>query len=115
MIVELVLFKSSPGLNRAEILSDAKHTLPRWRANKELLRKHYLLDEDGGEGGGLYIWPSQDAAEKAHDAEWRADVEKRTGEPPVIRYFDLLMLLDNENGVVTEWREPDRPALVAAE
>jgi hypothetical protein len=115
MIVEFVLFKSPTGMNRAEILEDAKRTIPRWRANKELLRKHYLLDEAGSEGGGLYIWPSREAAEKAHDAEWRAGVEKRTGEPPVIRYFDLLMLLDNENGVVTEWREPNRPALVAAE
>ena len=36
-------------------------------------------------------------------AEWRAGVEKRTGSPPTIRYFDLLMILDNENGKVTEF------------
>ena len=115
MIVELVLFKSPPGMDRSEILEDAKHTIPRWQANKELLRKHYLLDEDGGEGGGLYIWPSREAAEKAHDAEWQAGVEKRTGAKPRIRYFDLLMLLDNERRTVTECSEPDRPTLVAAE
>jgi hypothetical protein len=115
MIVELVLFKSRPGMDRAEILEDAKHTIPRWRANKELLRKHYLLDENGGEGGGLYIWPSREAAEKAHDAEWQAAVEKRTGAKPTFRYFDLLMLLDNEKGSVTEWPEPNRPVMVAAE
>jgi hypothetical protein len=115
MIVELVLFKSPPGMTRDEILEDAKHTIPRWRANRELVRKHYLLDETGGEGCGLYIWPSREAAEKAHDAEWRAGVQKRTGGQPVIRYFDVLMLLDNERGTVTEWPEPDRPQLVAAE
>ena len=102
-------------MDRAAILEDAKHTIPRWRANRELLRKHYLLDEAAGEGCGLYIWPSREAAEKAHDAEWRAGVEKRTGSKPTIRYFDLLMLLDNENGTVTEWTEADRPKLVAAE
>jgi len=32
-------------------------------------------------------------------------VKKRTGSEPVIRYFDLLMVLDNENGSVTEWTE----------
>jgi hypothetical protein len=114
MIVELVLFRSPPDMDRAQVLEDAKHTIPRWRANKELVRKHYLLDDDGW-GGGLYIWPSRAAAEKAHDAEWHAGVEKRTGAKPVIRYFDLLMLLDNEKGTVTEWPEPDRPMLVAAE
>jgi hypothetical protein len=104
VIIELVLFKSPPGMSRAEILEDAKTTTPRWRANRELLRKHYLLSEDG-EGGGVYIWPSKEAAQKAHDAEWRAGVEKRTGSQPVIRYFDLLMLVDNEKGTVTEWTD----------
>jgi hypothetical protein len=115
MIVELVLFKSPPEKPRAEILEEARATLPRWRANKELLRKHYLLDENGGAGGGLYIWQSREAAEKAHDAEWQAGVEKRTGSKPSFQYFDLLMLLDNENGSVTEWPEPNRPVMVAAE
>lgn len=114
MIVELVLFKSPPEKLRAEILEEARATLPRWRANKELLRKHYLVGNDGF-GGGLYIWPSREAAEKAHDAEWQAGVEKRTGSKPSFQYFDLLMLLDNENGSVTEWPEPNRPVMVAAE
>lgn len=105
MILELVLFKSPQGKSRAEILEDAKHTLPRWQANAELLRKHYLLSEDGLEGGGVYLWPSREAAEKGHDAEWRAGVVKRTGAEPVIRYFDLLMLLDNGAKTVTEFPE----------
>lgn len=103
MILELVLFKSPQNKSRGEILEDAKHTLARWRANPELLRKHYLLSDDGLEGGGVYIWPSREAAEKGHDAEWRAGVEKRTGSQPVIRYFDLLMLLDNTQNSVTEF------------
>lgn len=103
MILELVLFKSPQGKSRAEILEDAKHTIPRWQGNANLFRKHYLLSEDGLEGGGAYIWPSREAAEQGHDAEWRAGVEQRTGAQPVIRYFDLLMLLDNEKKSVTEF------------
>jgi len=114
MIVELVLFRSPPSMDREAVLQDAKQTLPRWRANKELVRKHYLLSDDGW-GGGLYIWPSRAAAEKAHNAEWQAGVVQRTGAKPVMRYFDLLMLLDNEKGTVTEWPAPDAPARIAAE
>lgn len=114
MIIELVLFKSPAGMSRAEILEDAKATIPRWRANRELVRKHYLLSEDG-EGGGVYVWPSKEAAQRAHDAEWRAGVEKRTGAQPVIRYFDLLMLVDNEKGAVTEWTEGGAARPVEAE
>jgi len=114
MIVELVLFKTPPGMDRDAVLADAKTTVPRWRANKELLRKHYLLGDDGY-GGGVYIWPSREAAERGHDAAWRAGVEKRTGAAPIIRYFDLLMVVDNEKREVTEWPAPNAPAQIAAE
>jgi hypothetical protein len=102
MIVEYVLFKSPPGKNREEILADAKLTVPKWRANKELVRKHYI-ESDDGYGGAFYIWPSREAAERGHDAAWRAGVEQRTGSTPTIRYFDLLMIVDNEAGKVTEY------------
>ena len=114
MIVELVLFKSPPGMSRDEILADAKTTVPRWRANRELVRKHYLLGDDGY-GGGVYLWPSRAAAQRGHDAAWQAGVERRTGSKPMIKYFDLLMIVDNEQGTVTEWPGPDSPAQVAAE
>jgi hypothetical protein len=100
-------------LTRDDILEGARHTVPKWRANKELIRKHYMESEDGY-GGAFYIWPSKEAAQRGHDAEWRTGVEKRTGSPPTIRYFDLLMILDNETGKVTEF-PPGAPAAEAAE
>lgn len=105
MIVELVTFPAPPGAGWDDILSDARHVVPKWRANPQLMRKHFLLSDDGHECAGLYIWPSREAAEAAHDAAWRASVEKRTGALPTIRYFQLQMLLDNEAGTVTEWSQ----------
>ena len=98
MIVEYVLFKSPPGKSREDILADAKLTVPKWRANKDLVRKHYI---------------EREAAERGHDAAWRAGVEQRTGSTPVIRYFDLLMVVDNEAGKVTEY-PADAEALASA-
>ena len=103
MIVELVTFRATPGADWDAILAEARETIPRWRANTQLVRKYYLLSEDGAECAGLYIWPTRAAAEAAHDAAWRAAVAQRTGAPPAIRYFALQMLLDNEAGTVTEW------------
>lgn len=103
MIVELVTFSAPAGADWDTILADARVTIPRWRADPQLVRKHYLLSEDGHECAGLYLWPTRAAAQTAHDAAWRAGVERRTGSAPVIRYFELQMLLDNEAGTVTEW------------
>lgn len=105
MILELVTFKSPDGWDRECILDDAKHTIPKWSSNRELLRKHFLsgIGEAEGTGAGVYVWPSVEAAKKAHDQDWREGVKKRTGGYPTIRYFDLFLLIDNEQGRVIEW------------
>ena len=114
MIVELVTFKAPPGASWDDILADARHVVPKWRANGDLVRKHFLLSDDGRECAGLYIWPTREAAEAAHDAAWRSGVEKRTGSVPTIRYFALQMLLDNEAGTVTEWSSSGAKSVRAA-
>src|SRR5262249_31985206 len=93
-----------PGMDRAAVLEDAKHTIPRWRANPDLLRKHYLLSEDGY-GGGVYIWPSKAAAQKGHDAAWRGRGRQRTGAAAGTPRLEPARVLDNENDSVTEWTE----------
>ena len=93
-------------------LDDSRTTIPRWRGNKELIRKHYIESEDGY-GGAFYIWPSKEAAKRGHNAEWYANIKARTGATPTIRYFDLLMIVDNEAGSVTEF--PPNVVVQAAE
>jgi hypothetical protein len=112
MIVEFVQFTYPPGMSREQILDDARTTIPRWRGNTELFRKHYLVGEDGM-GGAFYIWPSKEAAQRGHNAEWFANINARTGAVPTIRYFDLTMIVDNAAGTVTEF--PANGAAVAAE
>ncbi len=102
MILELVEFNSPKGWSRRQVAEEARNVIPKWRANKEMLRKYFLLSLDGTTGAGIYIWPSVEAAQKAHNEEWRQSVIKRTGGAPTIRYFDLFLLIDNEQGEVTE-------------
>jgi hypothetical protein len=105
MILELVEFNTPKGWTREQVAQDARHVIDKWRANPELLRKHFVLSLDGKTGAGVYIWASLQAAQKAHSEEWRQSVIKRTGAAPTIRYFDLFLLIDNEHGKVTEFPE----------
>ncbi len=102
MILELVEFNSPKSWSRKQVAEEARNVIPKWRTNKELLRKYFLLEFNGKTGAGIYIWPSVRAAQRAHNEEWRQSVIKRTGGAPSIRYFDLFLLIDNENGKVTE-------------
>ena len=112
MIVEHVQFTYPRGMTREQILEDARTTIPRWRGNKELIRKHYIVNEDDT-GGAFYIWPSKEAAQRGHNDEWFANIKVRTGATPTIRYYDLMMIVDNEAGTVTEF--PPNIAAEAAE
>ena len=105
MILELVEFNSPKGQTRAQVAEDARKVIPRWQGEKELLRKHFLLELNGKTGAGVYIWPSLAAAQRAHDEVWKQSIIKRTGAAPTIRYFDLFLLIDNEQGKVTEFPE----------
>ena len=105
MILELVEFNSPKGRSRAQVAEDARKVIPRWQGEKELLRKHFLLELNGKTGAGVYIWPSLAAAQRAHDEAWKQSIIKRTGAAPTIRYFDLFLLIDNERGKVTEFPE----------
>lgn len=105
MIVELVTFPTPQGWDRTRIVEDARQTIPKWSANRDLVRKHFLrgLGETEGTSAGIYIWPTIEAAQAAHDDKWRESVRARAGAYPTIRYFDLFLLIDNEAGDVTEW------------
>ena len=46
MIAEMVMFQLPAGMSRDDVLAAAYDTVPGWQANGDLLRKHYLLDED---------------------------------------------------------------------
>jgi hypothetical protein len=101
MIIEIVIQKL-PDMHDDELRDFARTTVARWQNNPELVRKYYGRTE-GGDGVGVYIWPSREAAQRGHDAAWCADVERRTGAPPVIQYFDLFMLVDNQNGRIADF------------
>ena len=105
MILELVEFNSPKGWTRAQVAEEARSVIPHWQANKELLRKHFLLELNGKTSAGVYVWPSLEAAQRAHDEAWKQSIIKRTGAAPTIRYFDLFLLIDNEHGEVSEFPE----------
>jgi hypothetical protein len=56
MILELVEFNSPDGWSRRQVAEEARNVVAKWRGNKELLRKHFLLELNGKTGAGrLYL------------------------------------------------------------
>lgn len=102
MIVELVIIKNREGITLEEEYSDARHGAEVWLAHPDLIAKHFI--RDGEVGGAVYFWPSKEAAQRAHDDRWKEGVLARTGgNPPEIRYFDLMMSCEPKIEKITEY------------
>ena len=102
MILEMVSFERPEGFSDADLMADARSTVARWRADPDLIRKHFARGEDGTIAG-VYLWPDRAAAERAHDADWVDRFRARTGRTPRFAYFDIFMLIDNAADSVEEF------------
>jgi len=96
MIAALVLFPTNQSLSADEALERFNTTAPNYRGRAELHAKAYLYAEDGSELGGFYLWESRADAEAQYSAAWRARAEDIYGVAPVIRYFDVPVLIEND-------------------
>jgi hypothetical protein len=101
MIAELVKFRIPAGTSRHDMLLAARETVPGWQRNPNLLRKHFLLDDEGY-SYGFYLWKSREAAQLAHGDEFKARIRERFGSEPTFTYLDVLLNMDNLTGEVVE-------------
>ncbi len=102
MITEYVLFGLPAGITRDEVVQGMRDVAPRWRAEKDLIRKTFVFDPAANQAGAFYLWKNRQAAERAHDQAWRQGVRARYGSDPVIRYFDTPVVVDNALGQTIE-------------
>ena len=102
MITTVVQFK----LPAPVALEKAKElylgTAAKYQTVEGLIRKYYLLSEDGCSGGGVYLWQSKAHAEKLFTPQWRQFIKERYGTEPVIAYFNSPVLVDNLTGEIIE-------------
>lgn len=100
MITTLVQFKLPQPLTRAQAREAFLGSAPKYRAVPGLIRKVYLLTEDGGTGGGVYFWNSRADAERLFDDEWRRFIRDKYDTEPTVTYFDSPVTVDNVAGEI---------------
>src|SRR5262245_12741467 len=82
-----------------------RRAAPDFLTPEGLIRKQFLLAEDGRSGGGVYLWESREAAERFYAAGFREMVAGRFGAEPSITYFETPVVADRRAGRV----EPAQP------
>jgi hypothetical protein len=95
MITAVVQFKLPQPISREKAREIFLSTAPRYLETVGLIRKYYVLSEDGATAGGVYLWKSRSDAERLYTKDWENFVRDKYGAPPSVMYFESPVLVDN--------------------
>ena len=95
MITTLVQFHLASPITLDAASRRFESSAPKYQNLPGLVRKYYVLSEDGRGAGGVYLWESRAAAENVYDGEWRERVTKLYGSAPAITWFETPVIGDN--------------------
>jgi hypothetical protein len=100
MIIAMTAFTLPKPITREEARAIFLSTAPKYQGVQGLLRKHYVLSEDGCTAGGMYLWHSKAEAEAMYTQAWRVFVREKYGTDPTVTYFDSPVVVDNVAGQI---------------
>ena len=100
MITAIVQIKLPQPMTRDKARAVFAETAPKYREVKGLIRKYYLLSEDGATAGGVYLWKSRQAAAQLYTDAWQAFIVHKYGTKPSVTYFDSPVIVDNPGGQI---------------
>ena len=70
-------------------------TAPKYQGVAGLIRKYYVLSQDGSTAGGIYLWNSRAEADALCTESWRTFVRDKYGTDPSVTYLDSPVVVDN--------------------
>lgn len=103
MITVIVQFKLPNSMSLDQSRQVFLSTAPKYKDLPGLIRKYYVLSEDGATAGGIYLWRSKQEAERFYTQEWKSFVRGKYGTDPQLTYFDSPVVVDNiSHEVITD-------------
>ncbi len=103
-MMAVVTYKLPEGTDRETAVQLFRDSIPRYMGTDGLLRKNVLYRD--GLGGGVYLWESLAAAEKAYNSEWTAYMTAKYDHPPQIEMYEMPITMDREYNTVYDEGAP---------
>jgi hypothetical protein len=88
MINALVQFKLPQPISVEKARDVFSGTAPNYQKIQGLIRKYYVLSEDGTTGGGVYLWHSRKEAERLYTDDWKQFIFDKYGALPSVIFFE---------------------------
>jgi len=87
----LVTIQIPAGIGKTRLVQEFQAAIPTYRAVPGLLRKYFILTDDG-RFGGIYLWKDRAAADQWFNAGWRERVRATYGTDATMEWFDTAIL-----------------------
>jgi hypothetical protein len=95
MITVFTTFQLPKPITPEEARSIFLSTAPKYQGVAGLIRKCYVLSQDGNTAGGVYLWNSRAEADAMYTESWRNFVRGKYGSDPSLTYFETPVVVDN--------------------
>lgn len=95
MITAVIQIQLPAALDRDKAREIFESTAPQYQQVPGLIRKYYLLSEDGTQVGGVYLWESREQALAQYSIEWRDFVKQKYGTWPSVQLYETPVVVDN--------------------
>ncbi|MBC7942670.1 MAG: hypothetical protein H7Z19_23440, partial [Chitinophagaceae bacterium] len=102
----LVTIATPTGTAKARLVQEFQAAIPTCRAVPGLLRKHFIITDDG-RFGGIYLWKDRAAADQWFNAAWKERVRTTYGTDATLEWFDTAILTPSK----TATNQPTVPGL----
>jgi hypothetical protein len=95
MITSITRFQLPPGVPAEAIKNSYREVAPKFKNPPGLLRKYFLISEDGKIGGGVYLWNSIEEARTFSEGVIRPMIREKFKLEASIEYFEVPVVVDN--------------------
>ena len=95
MTTAIIQFPLPPRASIDAVKSGFLEVAPFFQGPHGLLRKYFLLSDDGATGGGVYLWTSPQTARDFSEGTIRPMIKEKFHVEPSITYFETPVIVDN--------------------
>ena len=95
MITSITKFQLPKPVSQEEAKNIFLSTATKYRDLPGLVRKCYVIFDEGRAVGGIYLWNSRKDAEAVYTDDWKKFVKEKYGSEPEITYLDTPVVVDN--------------------
>ena len=95
MITVIATYQLPKPITRDEARRIFLSTAPKYQGVPGLVRKYYVLSQDGNSVGGIYLWNSRTEADAMYTESWQTFVREKYRTDPLLTYLDSPVVVDN--------------------